>query len=1160
LLAHRRSYPFFAARSTLGFIRRKTNLLKYLLPPQSLAAGRLLVAVLSLTFIISLGGVKSLDAAFASELNAAAVALNNRGVALMGQFNYEAALHEFSKLAELYPDNSVIQINCALAYLNRQTKGDEKRALAILNRVLERDPQNLRALYSTGIITLYLGEPREAAPYFLKVLGFDPKDQEALYFLGQTFLQMSQYDESIEYFKRSIALDPYLTSAYYGLFTAFQRLDKRQEARDMMECFQGIKKNPRSHLMEFKCMKMGRKAQVTVIGEPKIKPPKKLEGPLFSTAQPLLEATEEIRWADPGYREQSFPGMTVCDINGDGWQDLFITGVIQGPDGRMHNAVVLAVPSGTRFLLAQDHPLAKIENINACLWGDYDNDGLTDVYFCRHGPNQLWRQTGKDQWQDVTNEAQAANMDFDTVDGAFFDADHDGDLDLFLINADGPNELLSNNRDGSFLPIAHESNLTGNGNPSRSLVLADLDSDRDADIIVINRKPPHEIYVNDRTWEYHSASGWEDFSCSDIIAAVAGDIDTDGWPEVYTLDSQAVLTRWRRNKEAHYTGTKLLESRSPEPVPSSTAVRLALADVNGDAILDLMGANQEGWWVVSVRGETVNCLFSSGAKSAAIACWALAVLDWSRGPALVGWSAGAPPTIWPPGPGRYPFTAVTLTGREDQSESMRSNASGIGTRLSVRSGSRWTVMDTFRNHSGPGQGIQPLAVGLADADSLDFVAIDWPDGVYQTELDLKGGSHHVIAEIQRQLSSCPVVFAWNGSRFEFVSDILGVGGIGYALGPGEYARPRPWERLLLPEDSLKPKGDRLVVKVHEPMEEVTYLDALSLVAYDLPPGWAMGLDERMGISGPEPTGRSFFFRTQVIPIQAVNDRGEDVTALVTSRDLRAAPIGKADQRFLGRLKRDHVLTLTFASPLDSDRGTPVLLAEGWNEYPYSSTNFAAWQAGADFRAPTLEARAIDGTWHKILEQFGYPAGMPRPMSVPLPWLPQNTCELRISTNQEIYWDWLAVAYPEPCPEATIYELPLMQATLIRSGFPERHERPQRVPCYDYHRRKPSWDTRYLEGYYTRIGHVEALIQAKDDAVAIFGPGEEIQCTFTSPEKPVKDGWTRRYVLEAYGWCKDMDLYTQDGETIEPLPRLGPESESVNALHRKLNTRYLSGQE
>ena len=92
-----------------------------------------------------------------------------------------------------------------------------------------------------------------------------------------------------------------------------------------------------------------------------------------------------------------------------------------------------------------------------------------------------------------------------------------------------------------------------------------------------------------------------------------------------------------------------------------------------------------------------------------------------------------------------------------------------------------------------------MTIGLGGAARADFVALTWSDGVFQTELALAGGRLHRIAETQRQLSSCPVLFAWDGSRFRFVTDVLGVGGIGFFERPGVYSEPLPRENVLLPD-------------------------------------------------------------------------------------------------------------------------------------------------------------------------------------------------------------------------------------------------------------------------------------------------------------------------------------------------------------------------
>ena len=102
---------------------------------------------------------------------------------------------------------------------------------------------------------------------------------------------------------------------------------------------------------------------------------------------------------------------------------------------------------------------------------------------------------------------------------------------------------------------------------------------------------------------------------------------------------------------------------------------------------------------------------------------------------------------------------ISPSGRTDASQ-MRSNASGLGAVVRARVAGRWTVLDRLDAHSGPGQSLQPLSVGLGAHGQVDFVELRWPDGVSQSELELEGGEHHLIAEVQRQLASCPVLFAW----------------------------------------------------------------------------------------------------------------------------------------------------------------------------------------------------------------------------------------------------------------------------------------------------------------------------------------------------------------------------------------------------------------
>ncbi|MCV5591572.1 hypothetical protein OFN17_29520, partial [Escherichia coli] len=82
----------------------------------------------------------------------------------------------------------------------------------------------------------------------------------------------------------------------------------------------------------------------------------------------------------------------------------------------------------------------------------------------------------------------------------------------------------------------------------------------------------------------------------------------------------------------------------------------------------------------------------------------------------------------------------------------------------------------------------------------------------------------------RKPSSCPYLFTWNGGRFEFVTDFLGGGEMGYWLGPGQWNVPDPVEYVRIRDDQLRARNGRFEIRVTNELEEVLYLDRLQLIA------------------------------------------------------------------------------------------------------------------------------------------------------------------------------------------------------------------------------------------------------------------------------------------------------------------------------------------
>ena len=360
---------------------------------------------------------------------AAAVATNNRAVGLMGMYRYAEAVELFDQLVRDHPGWVDARVNLAIATLNRQEDEDEARALEILREALADEPEHLRARYCTGLLLLRSGDAG-AVDHLRFVVERDPDDAYATYFYASALEREDKRDEALALYRRAVEIEPYLRSAYYRVSQLLLRAGRREEGMAVNEDFQRLESNPRARTVDFIYTEMGPKGEAVAVDAAQPAPAPRPSGPLFAEARPLQPAGANA---------------TAADIDGDGDTDLFLarTGVRSGA-----NMVVLQQDDGS-FSRKPAHPLNYVEEVNTALWGDYDNDGRTDVYLCRRGGNQLWRR-GEEDFEDVTDASGTAGGDLDTVDGAIVDADHDGDLDIFCVNADGPNTLLVNNRHGTF--------------------------------------------------------------------------------------------------------------------------------------------------------------------------------------------------------------------------------------------------------------------------------------------------------------------------------------------------------------------------------------------------------------------------------------------------------------------------------------------------------------------------------------------------------------------------------------------------------------------------------------------------------------------------------------------------------------------------------------
>jgi hypothetical protein len=366
---------------------------------------------------------------------------------------------------------------------------------------------------------------------------------------------------------------------------------------------------------------------------------------------------------------------------------------------------------------------------------------------------------------------------------------------------------------------------------------------------------------------------------------------------------------------------------------------------------------------------------------------------------------------------------------------------------------------------------------------------------------------------------------------QFVTDFLWRSPLGLRINAQDTAG------VVQTEDWVRMRGDQLAardgaydVRITAELWETHFFDHVSLQVVDHPAGTEVLIDERFSASKPPAFAVRAFTRPE--PVRgARDDRGRDVTEVVAARDGRY--LATFEKGAYQGVATDHFVEVD-VTPGPARRGL-TLVAQGW-VYPTDSSINVAIGQGRAVRASgmSLEASGPDGTWRVVDPDIGFPAGKDKTMLIDLSGIGSAT-RVRLRTNLEVYWDWLALAVPIESQVQTV-RVPLASAELRHRGFSRtaspRGDAPER-PAYDrLANTAPRW--RDLEGYYTRFGDVRELLTQVDDRYVIMNAGDELRLGFQA-RPDVASGWRRDFVLVGDGWEKDGDYNTGHSQTVLPLP-------------------------
>jgi Tfp pilus assembly protein PilF len=1100
----------------------------------------------------------------------AAYRANNIGVARLEQFSHKEAVEDFRQALALDPNLKIAQINLAIALFNAQ---DIDAALAAAQKAAESSPGSPQPVYLLGLIARNQNRTDEAEKYFERVLAADPQDVGTNVNLGQIYIQQRKYKEASELFRRALTAEPYNATAMYNLATALSRSSSREEGQQWMTRFQTLRQSGAATSIGLNYLEQGRYAEaVTSTGAESELVDKTAPKNVFEPAEIGLPVSSARAPAAPAGKDPLAALMTgaavLFDLDNDG--DLDLAQVSPAlPQARLFLNQEGKFTDVTRSAADFNQPLPT--EVFGLVAGDYDNDTLADLIVFGKGPTLLFRGNGKGGFQNVTATAKIAPSSAVSISGAFVDADHDGDLDIFLggfgdgknANEAAPNRLLRNNGDGTFTDYSAEAGINL---PTRAVAVipTDYDNRRDVDLLVANAGAAPYLFRNLRDGSFKNIApevGFDQIS-QNWTCVAAGDFNKDTYTDFFFG-----IANWGGIfAVSDGTGKFILKDGPAGTIDTRSAQFL---DYDNDGLLDLVANTAKGFVVYRnqgnewVKADALKTKNDDGALTDARQ-FLSGDID----------SDGDIDLIAPGKNGSLQY--LRNSGGANRSEVIRlqgrvSNRTGIGAKVDLRSGSLSQKLEMYS--ASPAPAPSQVHFGLGKRQSPDAVRVIWSSGVVQAEtgfserMSMRSGKNLLpfqIEELDRKPSSCPYLFTWNGEKFEFVTDFLGGGEMGNWKERGVYYFPDSDELVRITADQLKPKNGKYEIRVTNELEEVLFLDHLKLVAVEHDSGTEVYPNEGLGI----PTAKERILYTtnnERPPLAAQSSDGKNVLPKIEQLD-RVFYDDFVSEKIRG-YAATHNLTLT----LDDRKGfagRTLLLLTGWTDYAFSSDNLAASQSGRTLSMPKLQVRNRQGEWETVIKSIGISVGRPQTVVVDLTGkFLSDSREVRIVTNFKTYWDRIAVDTSSQKEIKTV-DLRPAQADLGTRGFSREVKYGEMITA-DYGEVLNDGRWKYFSGSFTRTGPVNPLLAAVDDIFLISKTGDELSLSFDALPAP-PEGKKYTFLLYADGYSKEMDINSGSPDAVLPLPFKGmktypygadeqyPMTEEKRRIYEEYTTRTRKG--
>jgi len=451
-------------------------------------------------------------------------------------------------------------------------------------------------------------------------------------------------------------------------------------------------------------------------------------GLIRAHAQPLFVevATAKNILHDYGLSVPS-GGVSFCDFNGDGWDDLTLATIggstidfYQNKEGVFEKMPAL-VPDETFQ--------------GQVLWVDYDNDGDKDLFMASRGEvNRLYRNDGHLAFTDVTAAAGLSTERFLTYGASFGDFDRDGWLDLYIgkrtgIPADNTHLLYHNQADGTFREVAFSRGAQDPAKIPFCHAFFDYNNDMWPDLYTANdRFSGNTLLRNNQDGTFtdiseSSATG----IAMNAMSVTIGDYNNDGHFDIYATNTAGGNVLLRNNGEESFSelagpsgvgfysigwGALFLDSDNKGREDLYVSGMEVGSDINSSAFYYNMGDESFSALSAGFVGDTVQS-FSN------------ALGDFNKDGKIDLMVINSSPfqsQLWENQTvSSHGYISIELEG-------VLSNRDAIGSRIDVYSDGQRQSRFTQCGTSFLGQNSERNIIGIGLAERVDSILVYWPTG------------------------------------------------------------------------------------------------------------------------------------------------------------------------------------------------------------------------------------------------------------------------------------------------------------------------------------------------------------------------------------------------------------------------------------------------